>query len=166
MALYEDTTYNGVVEGPGRWIESGKGTIGFAISIRADTNDLTDFVIWLTKKTADRALETFDIFGVTAADLANASYAENHLPGFVEGKPLSFRMKWEEYKDQRKLKVSFINKVRDSVAEGSTGAAAAKFFRKATGLDTASERADGATVGLVGGPPDDGAPPYDDDIPF
>lgn len=168
MALYDGTWYNGTIEGPGRWGNSSKGTLGFSFSIRCDeTNDLTDFTIWLTPKTAERAIESFEIFGITAADLGNASYAENHLPSAVEGKPLSFKMKEEEYNGRRSLKVAFIGARREAMAEGSAGAAAAKFFRKAAGLATAAEIEKPAPKNeWSDAPPDDGAPPHDDDIPF
>lgn len=159
--LRDGETYNGVVEGDGRWIESAKGTTGFQITIKSDEGDVTDFVIWLTQKTKDRAIESFGVLGVSEADLRRASYVENLAPGAVNGRPLSFKVALEEYKDKKQLKVKYIGKRRESLAGGSVAHAAVKFFSEGSDSPAARSPKYEEYPERVSNPL-----PDDDDIPF
>lgn len=145
MSFRADARYTGTVVS-GSLIESAKGTPGFEIQMECDEGVMFH-TIWITEKTKEYAVKDFAVLDVTESQLANSSFLANQLPLVVQGKPISFGTKEEEYKGNVKIKCAWIGKPKAPKSDTLEGSVA-KMFGGAAEPDTTGDN-------LI-----------DDDIPF
>lgn len=142
MAIQGEARYHGTVrEGSNLFESQGKGTLGFQVMLSCDDGN-TDFVIWLTPKNRDRALQYFEVLGIKPEQLQDRYFVEYTLPQQIIGIELDFGTKTEIWQDRPQVKVAWIGK-RRAESESQMAEDMVKFF---------------------GGAP--APPPDDDDIPF
>lgn len=145
MPLKADWKYTGTVLGGSGPIESQfTGSVGYEVHLECEDGSAA-YTIWLTEKNRKRAAKDFEILGADTTRLGDSSYLEYELAGIIEGKPIKFGTREEEYKEKKRVKVAWIGKPSD----GKPAQAAAKFFG-----------GNGAVVGAVNDEIDDS------DIPF
>jgi len=157
--IRDEGMYQGTVRG-GSWITSRqKGTPGFQVSLETDDGDVIDFTIWITEKSRESAVSNFEALGVTPEQLSSRAYLTQQLPVAVAGRPVSFEVKEETYKNQTSLKVKWLGGVRGA-SQDEVASSVADFFggRKASpGRDFERQAAQAAESFPV---------PDEDDIPF
>ncbi len=136
-----DTRYRGRIIAGSHLFTSGTGTAGYKIMIGFGENEETEYVIWMTDKNRNRAIETFGKLGVQPNDIRD----EASVVALSKG---------ETFKDVYTVKVSWIDTDTGPIVEASPSLMVA-FFHGSEPAGTAF--ADDPRVGR---------PITDDDIPF
>ena len=126
MSLKPDTRYTGTIVDGGIY-EANSGTLGYQLLLSCEDGS-TDFVIWLTPKSKEKAEKTFIALGIDPKALRSETGIEG-IASQLAGMEVVFGTREEEYQGKRRVKVSWVGKPKEGAASaGSPLARAAAFF--------------------------------------
>ncbi len=138
MGIKADRRYNGLVAPGSCLIESQSGTLGYQVQLVCDDGE-TSYTIWLTKKSKEIAIETFEkALGVDPKKLEDGNYLEMQLANDIADREVTFTTRDEEYKGKSATKVVGLYK-RSASSGLPLGKAASSFF-KGTGLTPQADK--------------------------
>ena len=126
MTLKADTRYAGTIVDGGIY-EANSGTLGYQLLLNCE-DGATDFVIWLTPKSKEKAEKTFVSLGIDPKALRSEIGIEG-ISSQLAGMEVVFGTREEEYLGKKRVKVSWVGKPKEGGASaGSPLARAAAFF--------------------------------------
>lgn len=120
MSIQPDRKYIGKVE-PGSTLFESKnsGTLGFRVNLSCEDGQ-THFDIWMTPKTFERAEKTFiEVLGVPREKLSDGDYVATKLSDAIVGREVEFDTEDEEYNNETRTKVKWLNRPGGSVMKAN-----------------------------------------------
>ena len=124
--LRPDTRYTGTIVDGGIY-EANSGTLGYQLLLDCE-DGATDFVIWLTPKSKEKAEKTFVALGIDPKALRSETGIEG-IASQLAGMEVVFGTREEEYLGKKRVKVFWVDKPKEGGASaGSPLARAAAFF--------------------------------------
>ncbi len=136
MTLKADTRYAGTIVDGGIY-EANSGTLGYQLLLNCE-DGATDFIIWLTPKSKEKAEKTFVSLGIDPKSLRSETGLDG-IASQLAGMDVVFGTREEEYQGKKRVKVAWVGKPKEGAASaGSPLARAAAFFADGPPAPTSS----------------------------